>query len=297
MNITEEDKTLHVIEYDTLVISGSAIKLFTELGGVQCAYDEFLLSSVTNYIGTSSGAILNFLLSIGYSPVEITVYVLTNPSIFSNIENLNFYSMIHGSGGATFDTIYEHLERLSILKLGYVPTMLDLKEKHGINLVCVAYNRTKKEVEYLSSSTHPDLLSIMAVKMSSNLPFVFEECKYGNDSYIDGGVVDNFAIKHAESVGEKILGVYVDNKIENSQSISNKKSMTDSNFFEYLYEMIFIPIQYLQEKQIKEATSKTTIVKLDNEHNILFFDFKIDTKTKLDMFSSGYKQMKEFLQL
>jgi predicted acylesterase/phospholipase RssA len=44
--------------------------------------------------------------------------------------------------------------------------------------------------------------------MSSNLPLIFENFKYGNNFYIDGGVSDNFAIDVGISKGNKIIGIY-----------------------------------------------------------------------------------------
>ena len=62
-------------DFDTLVLCGSSIKCMTILGSLQYAYDHALLSKITKYIGTSSGSICCYLLAIGYTPIEIIVYL------------------------------------------------------------------------------------------------------------------------------------------------------------------------------------------------------------------------------
>ena len=66
----EETKTNSSL-YDTLVLSGSSIKGITFLGALQYLYDNSLLKNVKTFVGTSSGAMISFLLIIGYTPVEI----------------------------------------------------------------------------------------------------------------------------------------------------------------------------------------------------------------------------------
>ena len=113
-----------VINYDTLVLSGGSSKGIIILGALQYAYDNFLLNKVTNYIGTSIGAIICYLLAIGYTPIEIVIYICTN-QLFEKIQHFNIVAMINGVGAISFNNIYEHLEKMTIEKLGYIPTFLD----------------------------------------------------------------------------------------------------------------------------------------------------------------------------
>ena len=61
--------------YDTLVLSGGSIKGIILLGSLQYFYDNDCLNEVKTYIGTSAGAIICYLLCIGYTPTEILVYL------------------------------------------------------------------------------------------------------------------------------------------------------------------------------------------------------------------------------
>ena len=62
-------KPLPPIDYDTLVLAGASSKCIVTLGAIQYAYDNFLLKNLQTYIGTSSGAMICYLLAIGYTPV------------------------------------------------------------------------------------------------------------------------------------------------------------------------------------------------------------------------------------
>ena len=66
--------------YDTLVLSGSSIKGFAFLGALQYLYENNKLN-IDNYIGTSAGAIISYLLIIGYTPIEIFLDICTNQTI------------------------------------------------------------------------------------------------------------------------------------------------------------------------------------------------------------------------
>ena len=125
--------------------------------------------------------------------------------------------------------------------------------------------------------------------MSANLPLIFETYKYGNKLYIDGGISDNFAIDIGDQLGSKILGLLISS---DNESFSNEPDM---NILEYIYKLIFIPISQSTEYKIKNVSDKCTIIKLDYD-KLKFFNFNINSKEKLDIFSSGYDQIKKHFE-
>ena len=275
-----------VINYDTLVLSGGSSKGIIILGALQYAYDNFLLNKVTNYIGTSIGAIICYLLAIGYTPIEIVIYICTN-QLFEKIQHFNIVAMINGVGAISFNNIYEHLEKMTIEKLGYIPTFLDLKEKYLKNFICVTYNITEDKTEYISSENYPNLPCLIGLRMSANLPLIFENYKYGNSFYIDGGITDNFAIDIGDKIGKKVLGILITSDSENFNN------HPESSILEFIYKLIFIPISQILEYKLKNISDeKCKIIKLCYD-KIKFFDFNINSKTKLDFFSFGYENMKK----
>lgn len=280
------------IYYDTLVLSGESSRSFVTLGAIQYAFDNYLLKDLVNYVGTSSGSIICYLLAIGYTPIEIIVYICTN-QLMEKMQHFNIVAMIQGRGATSFSNIQEQLEKMTISKIGYLPTLNDLKEKMNKILVCVTHNLTENRTEYLSWETYPHLPCITALRMSSNLPLIFENYRYGNSLYVDGGISDNFAIDIGEKMGEKILGIVLNSECS---SFSNDAEV---NTLEFIYKLIYVPvIQAINHKiRLTSASNKCKIVNIKNvTANLKFFEFNVISSTKLNMFSNGYEQMKEHIE-
>ena len=213
------------------------------------------------------------------------VYICTH-QLLEKIQHFNIVAMINGCGASSFSSIYEQLEKITIEKIGYIPTFADLKNKYNVNFICATYNITENKTEYLSCENNPDLPCLIALRMSSNLPLIFENFKYGSNFYVDGGVSDNFAIDLGDKIGKKILGIYIETDDKN-----NLKKENDMNIIEYIYRLMFIPISQSTMFKINNVSNKCKIVKLQN-NKIRFFDFNINSVEKFNMFSSGYQEIK-----
>ena len=303
MDIPEENKIDEIINeedkieekslssnYDTLVLGGGAVKSFVIFGALQYAIDNYLLTDIKTYIGTSGGTIINYLLIIGYTPIEVMVFICTN-HVIEKLQSFNMFAMMNGLGAISFLHIYEELEKMTLQKIGYIPTFADIKEKFNKDFICVTYNITEGKIEYLSYENTPTLPCLIAIRMSSNLPLIFENFKYGNSYYVDGGVANNFAIEKAIEKGKKILGIH--NKLS---SFSFTKD-NEFNMLEYIFKIIFIPIGELYKLKRKELEPNDNfdIIQVV-EDSINLYNFNITTREKLNMFSKGYQQMKEYFE-
>ena len=65
---TEKKLSCSPSGYNSLVLSGGAVRGLAIIGALQYAYDNFLLKNVKFFFGTSVGAIICYLLVIGYTP-------------------------------------------------------------------------------------------------------------------------------------------------------------------------------------------------------------------------------------
>lgn len=282
----QPERKLH--GYDTLVISGGAIKGLLLLGSIQCAMDNLLLKDVVNFVGTSAGSMISYLLAIGYTPVEIIVYICTH-QLLERMASFNLVAMLNGEGAVSYQPIQEALEKMSIDKIGYFPTLRELREKYNKNLVCATYNKTRHKMEYLSADNYPDLPCLVAVRMSSNVPMLFERFKYMGFEYVDGGVGDNFPIMEAEKIGQRVLGVVL---------IPNLKEDIDTDgeqgFLQDTLKLLYVPISQAVIYRISLITEKSTCVQIDSD-KIKVFDFNLKSSQKLNMFSTGYQQFKKYL--
>lgn len=279
------DKPLPV-DFDTLVLSGGAVKGMVILGSLQYAKDFYLLNNITTYIGTSVGGIICYLLAIGYTPIEIVVYICTK-GLVEKLQHFDLVSMVNGGGAASYHHIQEVLEKMTISKIGYLPTLQDIHTRFNKTLIFVTYNISKNKAEYLDPENYPNLPCITAIRMTSNIPLVFEHFKYGDSFYIDGGVSNNFAIEVAEKRGNKILGIILWEMEDEFDLLST------TNILEYIFKLIRIPVsQDMKHKLDNYSRDKCKVMKLEY-NDISPLDFNITAKDKLDMFSNGYQQMKD----
>lgn len=277
------------MSYDTLVLPGGGLKGFCLLGSIQACLDSGLLFDVKNYVGTSIGAILSYLFAIGYTPVEIMVAIYTNKWL-ERMQHYNLVAMINGNGATTFTHLQEALEKLTVNKIGQFITLGKLKEKYGKTLICVTYNMSTCTTEYLGPDNYPDLPCITALRMSCNIPLIFDRFVYMDQYYIDGGISDNFPIKKGEEIGEKILGIHL--KITEKSLQDNPE---DGLVF-YFLRLLQIPIVQATKYKVESASDKCTVIPVDTGELKASFEFDVKSKVRLDMFSMGYNAVKNWLE-
>ncbi len=286
--IPELDEQSEITEYNTLVLSGGSVRGIAILGALQYAYDNYLLTKVTTFIGTSAGAMICYLLCIGYTPVEIIVYLCTH-QLMERLQSFNIVAMLQGRGASSFNQLAEHLEKMTIAKIGYLPTIGDIHEKLGKSLICSTHNLTESRTEYIRHETHPKVPCITALRMSANLPLVFERYRYGHCLYVDGGISDNFPIQLADDPGSKTLGILL------AKDKSRLEEGAELNTLEYIYDLMFVPIDQSVVYKISNVSERCNVVRIPAS-KFKFFNFNLSSPTKLNLFSEGYEHMRSVTQ-
>jgi NTE family protein len=269
--------------YDTLILSGNSTNAIVTLGALQYLTDHGHIKDIKNYIGTSSGAILSLLLLIGYQPIEILTYLCIE-KVYKKMVQFNISNMLlMGKPLMSFEPIKSGLEQLIVEKIGYMPTMRSVEKLGGDKkLVFTTYNLTDDRREYLSSETYPDLPVIHGIRMSSNFPLVFEPYMYDEKAYLDGGLVDNFAVEYGERVGDRCLGVITNNP-------QRKYSPHDFGNIEFVWKVFQIFITTVTKDKIDRTNCD--IIGLDFKSN--FFNFESSNNELIEMFDKGYELCKE----
>ena len=275
-------------EFDTLVLPGGGIKGIYLLGGLHAFSEGKMMNKITNYVGTSVGSIICYLLSIGYEPVEILIIIYKN-KLLEKLQNFNIMKFTDGDGAINFSIISEFLEKITIEKIGYLLTLGKLKEVYGKTLICVTYNMTTCSVEYLGPDNYPDIPCITALRMSSNIPLIFGRFLYMNSFYIDGGMAENFPIIKAEEIGKKILGINLQLPEKSLQDNPSDGMML------YILRLLQIPIIHLTLEKSKIFNEKSKILNIKTGELKSFLDFNLKSQRRLEMFSEGYIQVKNGL--
>lgn len=273
--------------YDTLVISGGSMNGLGILGSLQYLNDKKKMDNIDNFVGVSVGSIICYLLIIGYTPIEVMIYLCTNHKVFEKLNKFDFVKTINGEGAISFSIISDILERMTVEKTGKLLLVKDLKEQFKKNFTCVTFNATKSQRELINHETYPDLPCISALRMSCNIPFIFEPYKYGDSFFIDGGLSNNFPIDIGEDLGQCVIGI----SIRAPTSIDIEKS----DVMEYLHKMLLILINEASCDKIQNKKPTTDVIEiLSGDKAAKIYEFVLDSKTKLDLFSVGYEWTKKF---
>ena len=267
--------------FDTLILSGGHIKGISHLGALDFLHDLHLLENITTYVGTSIGSIICYLLIIGYSPLELMLEFCKTEIL--NKMKIDIFNFINRKGAFSFGPIQEFLEQLTITKIGIFLTMSKLKELFKKSLTCVTYNYSAHKIEYLNENTFPDLPCITALRMSSNLPGLFEDFLYNNKYYIDGGVYEHFPISYINTDTDKVIGITL-------ESIPEQSSNTqEDSILIYFYKIINIPRQQVIKNTMSVLDFKKTFIISIPSEDVNILTFKPSIEESYMLYKKGYE--------
>lgn len=291
--------TINNTKYNALVLSGGGVKGFATLGCLQYIIDYKIIDikNIKLMAGTSIGSYILYFLSIGYSPVEIVVYLVSH-NVIESLKVNNFNELLNGI--YDYNIIKEHCKNMTLEKINFLPTLKDIYEKFDKELVFTTYNLTEKEIIYISYKNYPDLICLDALHMSSNLPFVFGECIYNEKEYIDGGFVDNFPLKvildyFNQDKNITSLGIILNNKNKNEdeQELQNNTFNKIIKYIDKFYTLLMLPVNEREkEKQSIAKITNTDIITIEIE-NVKLYKFSLTNSEKLDLFSLGFNTAKK----
>jgi predicted acylesterase/phospholipase RssA len=226
---------------------------------------------------------------IGYTPIEIMVDLCKHNWI-EQMANFDILKAINGMGAISFSNVTQMLERMTIEKIGKFITLGELLKKYNKTLICCTYNYSQQKLEFVNPIDNPDLQCIVALRMSSNLPILFEPFHYDSSYYIDGAILCNFPLYKIDKENDYTLGIKL-KKIEKKDSMDYK----GKNFISFLYDLIIIPSIAYEELINKEYENCCDIIEIDlDEYSSL--NFSVSKNDRLEIFSRGYNIGKKFLE-
>lgn len=304
-----------------MILSGGGTKGLCSLGVLQYLQDSKRIdcSSVKRLVGTSIGAIICYFLAIGYSPIELVVYLCSH-GVLESLTINNFDQIVSGEGIYDYQILRNVYEKMTLEKMDTIPTLNEVYTRFGKELVICTYNFTDRKTERLSYHTHPDLSCMDALRMSSNLPFIFSSFVYGDKEYIDGGVIENFSFSMLSSLSsmtekekiankenkekienkeeekeekeKNIVGIYLDNQIVNSSN--DKEYNRLSPVLDKIYAMLMIPTSEYEKQMIQTINHSYVDFITVSVQNVKIYTFKLPHTDKLELFSLGYNRAKEY---
>ena len=280
--MTIENKFLNSLDkYDTLCLSGGGLKCFTFIGALEYIEKNhnFNIKQIKKYVGTSGGAILGYLLSIGYSVTEIKDFILTfdfnkvNNEV-SIIDLLEEFGLIEGNKLIFMLTKFLN-EKYNINDI----TFKNLYELTNNELYMIGTNYNKGIERCFSHIHSPDISIFVALRITLSIPVVFKPYFFENEYYIDGAFTNNFPIDYCNK--DTTLGIYI------RYSVNNEIK----NVFNLILGTMNILCDTISEKTINDNYNIITIID-SNKKVINHSNFNLSTEDKLYFINIGYNCVK-----
>jgi predicted acylesterase/phospholipase RssA len=268
--------------FDTLVLGSGGSEGLSILGTLHHLSTEQHISFFKNYAGVSVGAMICYLLIIGFRPIEIMMH-LCQTTLLNGDLTPNFNNLTNRRGIFDFNIIVAELERLTLLKRQSLPTMENIYDEYHVNLIIVTVDATDNQTLYLDHRSHPKLDVITAIKLSSAIPFIFAEVKYQGKCYIDGAFGDDLPVS-CFGRQNRILTI----------NLELSPLSSDDNFMSYLSKILWTPMNLNFEKNklfAKQHHDQFVQIMIPAREN-RGFSFDISIKTMLDMFQHGFEKCK-----
>ena len=231
--------------YSNLVLSGGALRAVALLGAIKYLEELNLLKNIKQFVGTSAGSIISFLLIIGYKSNEIVKLFENNVDYITqfNIDIDNLSNILDDYGMDNCSRNKEKLEDFLYKKINSKTiTFLELTKKFGVNFVVTGTNLTKRQTDYFNVDNYPNMNVIDALIISSCIPLIYKPITFNDCLYVDGGIYDNFPLKYFKNNSTETLGIYV------QTYYSNK----NENFFNYFTNMISSVMDKLSYDEIEQ---------------------------------------------
>jgi NTE family protein len=268
------------MKYKNIVISGGGLNGFYFLGSLKYLfkYDKINLQRI---LGVSIGAVLSYLLVIGYD-IDFLIKLFIKININKLIPEINidtFLDEYYFLDNIKFDKLLIFLTK----KKGIDPNinLLELYQQKNIELIIGTANLSKYRYEYISYLSHPTLSALIALKMSYSIPLLFKPIIYNNMYYVDGALINYFPIKYFNKDIKNTLGITLFPKYEEI-----------NNLLSYLKHMIK---PFATSKYIYNYPNNTILINTNDTFSI--FDLintdRIDNLKK-NMIIIGYNETKKF---
>ena len=274
-----------------LVLSSGSIKSCIFIGGLE-ELDKYIPLYNFKYLtGCSAGSILLTLYNIGYTLKELK-YFLLNIDIdhFQEFKLKNFFSNCGFDSGNKIENL---LKAFFLNKdINTEITFKELYQKTNIILTLTAVNLTKGIVEYFNYISNPNMSVLLALRMSMNIPLIYEPIKYNDNLYIDGALLDPFPIYYFKNTEKFGLVIYDNNEYNFIQNIDTTFINNNDNTIQYIINLMkIVYTNYLKTKYKKK------------HNNVIYYNsdtysisFKLEKEFKEKLIDTGEKKMKQYFK-
>jgi len=265
-----------------LVFEGAGIRGIAYCGAVQEMEAKNLMGNVEKVGGTSSGAIVAMMISLGYTGKDIEQIIIKTK--FRKLNDGGFFLI----GGITRIKRYfgwykgkkaeKWLGKIIEGKTGNADiTFEELHQKGFKDLYVTGTSLTKQKAVIFSKETFPKMKVRDAVRISISIPLYFEPVfidsagkvlhhprrMQGLDVFVDGGIVENFPIHIFDKASADLntIGFRMDHdsQIESDRLDKTLAEMEVGSLNEYFKAFYSIVIENLNRQQLTDIDWQRTI--------------------------------------
>jgi len=201
------------MKIDTLVLSGGGPSGVAYFGIFQSLFENNIinenLDGIKEIITTSAGIFPSVCLLIKFK-LELCREIVMNYDLFKLLdhEDLKIDDFLVDFGFFSTEGCGSFIKKIIKNKLKVEDiTLKELYEYNNVKLIVKVFNATKKQLEYISHETDPDLSVSKLVQMTTAIPGFFKPVKYNDCLYVDGGLRGHFPIEVCES--KNYLGLFI----------------------------------------------------------------------------------------
>lgn len=184
---------------DGIVLSGGGVYGAMLLGAIHAKLEDKLSNGeVKLFAGTSSGAIIATLLSVGYSCDEILEEIKRKLPIIQT-DSIKLSNLFERFGLFTNENMLLFITEMLKAKMDNGLTFIELYERFHVHLIITGTNLTRQKAVYFQKNDYPNMSVIDALEITCCIPLVFPFILYEDEIHIDGMMVDNFPTTYAKT--------------------------------------------------------------------------------------------------
>ena len=269
-----------------LVLSGSGTRYPVYVGAVRALLENGY--QIKRLAGVSGGGLVACALSYGIiniqnSPEEMLKrigYKAEKENVFIKRWKRR-YNLIKYMGFSTGEEFESFLDTVFEGKM-----VSDLK----IPVRIYATDIWNQKIVVFSNS---DPLKISRIlRMTTSVPIVFAPVHYKGGLIVDGGIGSNFPIDAFKDGARPIIGIQMKAPAGLPKKVTTPE---DLSLFQYIKLILLTVFSSLEHEHIKQVPPPGAKVIILDTGNLSYIDPEITEKAMIDLYQSGYQQMKEKL--
>jgi len=260
--------------YDTLCLSSGGVYGISFIGALDYLVEEKIidLNNIKNFVGTSVGSMILYLIILGYSIKEINNIIIKLD--FNKLQTETNIECILKDFGINNGTKIIYMLNFFLKKKLNIDdiTFNELYIKYKKKFIVIGTNLSKGDETIFNYKNTPDMSIITAVRISSSIPIIFTPVLYNNEYYVDGALTNMFPINHCNQ--ETTIGI----------NLPYYGSYTNNNILDVLLNSLKILAKTISSKN--ECKISDNIINIYCTEDIIF-DLNITLEMKINLINIG----------